>query len=570
MTRCAMINEISSQFAIVASPALANSDSAVSAVRRSETAIKLLGGRAVVSTVGFARIIDAVAHSETGARLIAPGLVTGAYERLASEVDIAIDRISINADDIGLSQIFWGQVDGSIVISNSAFIVMAGLGAQVDEIAVGMLAHVGFLFGGRSLFTGVYRCEAGQRIQFTATDPVVRSSPGPRPTDVVGGADPQDGVRILRTIVEGLLSEHPNAVTELSGGLDSRALIAAMPAELRCQRLAVTLGASNDPDVRIARRVAASAELQWRVVDPAVVVGEFGGGLLARGEAVALKRGGCANVPAAVTLDICEASMPTAPRFTGANGEYARGFYYPGVLTDGPVTARRVRQLAKWRLFTNDGRAAQALTPELAQESRHATLHSLERELDRGSRWRRSTDEFYLTGRMANWAGPGYSIRPLERPALAPFFHANFRGWADSLPARSGARNLAFARLVNDLDPSLAQIPLDGRPSVAELSEHKLAARVRSVAAAAQRGAAKVGQRVTGRDKPPEHATSVARLLVNEWSDEWSDAITSAGVFNALHVDSISRGATVDSATVSLAINVATARRFSQAVAASP
>src|SRR5690606_6568604 len=75
-----------------------------------------------------------------------------------------------------------------------------------------------------------------------------------------------EAARLLRRYLDAYLDEHPGAVLQLTGGQDSRLLLSAVDERRRRGLRVLTLGVPEDPDVRIARRIAARYGLDHTLV----------------------------------------------------------------------------------------------------------------------------------------------------------------------------------------------------------------------------------------------------------------------------------------------------------------
>lgn len=552
----------------VVAPTRAASDDAIARVlRRALRSVAIIGGLAPnhAAMPGGHIIGSAVPTSVT----TMVSAVAGSDEQLAARISLESDRIVVHTDAVGLSHVCWGQVEGVTIASNSALVVAGAIDATLDPRGVAMMAFMGFVVGGATLFGGVRRLQAGERVVVTHDGNVDSRRFGVDAHRDLGPADARrdevamaaHGAAVLRRVVAGLVAAHPQAVMELSGGLDSRAVLAAVPAAHRRDLRTVTLGQPGDVDATVADSLARHCATSHQLIDPAWPTGPDPDVIKSRLVAAGRRRDHVFNALAAMSLDCAERAMPVGTRFTGANGEFARGYYYAGAWGEGAVTARRISQLATWRLFTNDGGAARMLDQDSVAEARDAVLASLGDTLDSVGSWRQATDEFYLTERMANWSGPSYSSRPGERVALAPFFHPDFLSWSRSLPRRLGVRNRVFARMIQDLDAQLAGISLDRGVPVDELAVAGPTARARSVRRVGIKVMKKLDQRIRGRGKPPSLVRDVVTALAT-WEHADSDALATTGLFSNEAVEQMGNRIVRDVATVSLGLNVAAAQRF--------
>lgn len=483
--------------------------------------------------------------------LARPSAVTGPDLKLASVVD---PTGHVRTDDIGLSRCCWGQRGRFVIVSSSALVVAAGTKATVDLGEVAVLSLVGFLLDNATLYEGVYRLGAATGLNLRGAEPTVELLESSE-TASIGGA--RAGAEVMRRIVSALISDYPQALLELSGGLDSRAVLAAIPQDARGELRAFTIGSSNHSDVRVARQLADVAGVEWNAIDAGAIAMLTPADLQSAARRAARRRDHVANVLSAMTLDHVEKEIPPGPRFTGANGEFARGFYYAGFPSDGPVDAKRVRRLVDWRLTTNEGSAARVLRAEVINDARQRVTQRVASLLGHERRWRAATDEFYLYTRMASWAGPGYSARDTASPALAPFFHPSFLEWARSLPARRRSRELAFARMVSALDPRLASVPLDRGIAVSTLAAGGPTGLARDLGTTFVKAVRKGSQRIRSRGKPPPVGGGLAPALQAGWSTRQTRLLHDSELFRPEFLDALDEGRPVDPAALSLAFNVA-------------
>src|SRR5690606_28970946 len=146
-------------------------------------------------------------------------------------------------------------------------------------------------------------------------------------------------------------------------GLDSRMVLAAIPAGMRRGMLAVTVGPEHGDDQRIAAQLARRYGLDHRRVTHEGLIGLEPEQSLQLACAAAAARDCTGNPTALAVLDWQERSFEQRPRLTGQNGEFARGFYYAGQRAHAATTERLVDALARWRAFTNDAVDASLFVP---------------------------------------------------------------------------------------------------------------------------------------------------------------------------------------------------------------
>jgi len=277
-----------------------------------------------------------------------------------------------------------------------------------------------------------------------------------------GGSDQQlikDGSAVLRELVGAAVATHPDPlVLELSGGLDSRAILAAMTPEMRANTQALTLGQPGETDWELATGIAKKFGIPHEFVDLRGIND------LSPEQAWDLVYRSAANhevqsrpVTSAV-LDWVEARLSHGPRFNGNNGEYASGRYY-AFQRSGKVTRSRVERLARWWIFANDLVDPWIFKAGVLESARESTVNRMETEFrSYNADWFRVTDDHYLYSRMQRWCGSDFSVSAHQRPILAPFFCAPYLQWARRLNPDQKRMARIFSGMMHDLNPELADV----------------------------------------------------------------------------------------------------------------
>jgi asparagine synthase (glutamine-hydrolysing) len=420
---------------------------------------------------------------------------------LAPSGEASFDSASarIEADSLGVKHIYMRQESTWAAASTSSLCLGAIGRPQLDEASLGQLAILGHLVGSRTLLRDVTRVPVAHRA-FLSEGRISAVPIGAQATEtaVHGGA------AAMRESVGLLLDAYPDLGLELSGGLDSRVLLASIPRDLRIGRSAITLGRSGDPDVVLARRIAEMAGLDHRIIAPIDARTLSPDSILEGVLSSARRREHAADALAAFALDAAESRAPLGPRLTGVNGEFVRGFYYPGGTPSPRISKRRVERLARWRLFVNH-RADPALFERAwLREAEADIIETMTKALlSYHMPWREATDRFYVEQRIPNWAGPGYSHAVAERVVLAPFLHPTFMTWAGGVPPSERSRSAALAAVLCELDPELSRLPLAGGNRPSTLARRGTAAAAANSWRIGVKTARKVRQRLRGERLPP-------------------------------------------------------------------
>ena len=244
-----------------------------------------------------------------------------------------------------------------------------------------------------------------------------------------------EAAKLLRKYVTAFLDEHPDAVLQLTGGIDSRILLACVPRAKRSRLEVMTLAIPGSPDAQIASEIAARFGMTHRITTLDGIEDMSPGEAYAECS-LAAERLDCSSDPLAfAALSFAELKLEQRPRLSGLGGEVARGFYYFGPVRSVPVTRRRVAKLAAWRMFANESVAASVLQPDFARWARETATEEIYQIFRNSGRdWFSATDDFYLAQRMHRWAGVTTTASCFDRVVVNPMLDDRFLGLVAQLP----------------------------------------------------------------------------------------------------------------------------------------
>jgi asparagine synthase (glutamine-hydrolysing) len=263
----------------------------------------------------------------------------------------------------------------------------------------------------------------------------------------------------LRATVEGFLDTHPGTVLELSGGLDSRMVLAAIPPARRGEVRALTLTHPGSADAPVAAALAARSGMAHQVIDLSAMANIEPHEAYQAAMDAALRLDGQGSPLGVAALDWVERQVEAAPRLSGHGGELARGAYY--MQRQHPqVRPELVDRLARWWVLSNPV-PDKVLTPEFAAESRLRISGQL-REIFASYQtdWLSATDEFYLRERLHRWAGLTMTDAVMSRVVANPLLDPNVLALARTVPPEHRAGSRYAARVLDWLDPDLAWLRL--------------------------------------------------------------------------------------------------------------
>lgn len=504
-----------------------------------------------LSTVDVQRIMRAPASGRTDGILPPFAAFTIAHD----------GACEVSTDRLGFRQIYTHE--GTWVGFGTSAVVMGRLtGGQLDLDTLATQSLLGWQVGSGSIFSGVNVLAAGGTASVSAG--VLRIHTACAQPIPHGDADPSESVisaaKLLREWLNAYLDDHPSAVLQLTGGLDSRILLAAIPVSRRPSVAATTLRVTGSEDAPLAAQIAERYGMRHQVATLEALAE------LAPVEAfelclTAARRLDCGADPLGFgALINAESRMPLGERLAGLGGEYARGFYYFGRLGTSPVTRKKVANLARWRMFTNEAVARQALDPEFRDNAERLAVDAIYCcFVETGVAWPKVTDEFYLHQRMRRWAGVLATASCMERGVLNPMLDDRFLSLVRTV-SPAAKKNAAFlSQLLIELDPELAALPLDGRPPPAVIVRPGIAGNMRLASGLMRKVTRKVAQRVYRTERPPVGAEVLCAGIVEYWRQqpELLERLVDIGVFRAEWLEMVAMGVEMpSSSSVSLMVNL--------------
>lgn len=382
---------------------------------------------------------------------LSPPFAVALSERADGEVHVAVDRC-------GIQHLYLRELeDGSIWISSSLLALTAALGATVDADAAAEWLAAGHFISERTIAREVRKLGAGEHLRLDAGGCTVVGRW--RPTRA---AHSDDG-DYRRTLLDAVRDRHgdPRTSAELTGGLDSRVVLAAR-IRSGLPTLSWTIGDPECAELRTVQRLRRAAGFDHvnatvgtnPAFPPAEQVLEMHE--LADGEVNALEY-----------FPLLESFSQTEGRWrvsmSGSGGETARGYYYGAVHHGALDVDALVRKLAG---------ATSAAVGTLSRDrfpSPLAPLRGAVEELLATSQLASAEgrlEDVYLRGRMQRFAGRNTSTTAYFHRQALPFFDDAVIGASLGLPVARKADGAAMREAIAVWTPDLARIPLDSGSSV--------------------------------------------------------------------------------------------------------
>lgn len=443
--------------------------------------------------------------------------------------------VRVATDYLGLRGVYVARGPGWAALSTSSRALAELSGTGTDLTSLAALSLIGWRIGTRTHFEGVSKLPPGAAATLRAGRLAVHRPVDP--TRSSGHEDletcVEDAAEVLRLQVRALIEDHPDTRIQLTGGLDSRILLAAVERQQRRHLEAMTLAAPGHPDAQIAADLTRRFGMRHHVV-PIDVAEQVDPAAALELVTTGARRVELSSDPLAwASLAVVESQVVQTPRLSGLGGEVVRGFYYVGPVWPVRVSDWRIRLLAKWRLFPNESVADDVLSDDFAGWRSEVTLAELTdvfRALP--DEWHEATDAFYLWQRMQRWAAATTTSTCFDRLVVNPMLDPRFIEIGRRVrPAdRRGMKFLSS--ILGALDGALAAVPLDNRPAPTVYARPKPANRARLAGLGAQKAAGKVAQRVKASRRPAMGGVTLADRVVQGWrSDARSlDAVERSGV----------------------------------------
>jgi len=275
---------------------------------------------------------------------------------------------------------------------------------------------------------------------------------------------PTNAVRVFNEVLRELIGETP--ILPLTGGFDSRALLAAVLAEHR-RPILITMGRATATDRVVASAISRDLGLEHHFVELdatdylrwAPEISRLTSGTKSAG-----------NWHTYLYARRCRELGP-GPVIVGSNGEFFRTYYldagFPAQVygTAPPLAVFAyfaARLMRRQRLFPNTFSFLQgtglAHVLELAR-----WLTQLCRE---GPTALDALDLFYATQRVRHFIGNGHALYAANTRAVSPFLDSRMLRVGAGLPRRERLGSQFHRRLIRANTPRLAEYPIHGEPTM--------------------------------------------------------------------------------------------------------
>jgi hypothetical protein len=377
-------------------------------------------------------------------------------------------EISFITDIVGSCQCFFRRTAGTIALSGSSLLLANLAPFEVDEIGCQEYLRAGVIYEDRTLYKEVRKLGPASVVRFGSgtQQPTQRywsvstiqpeSIRGPEAARSLWNCLANAAVKIGRAV--------PNPVCDLTGGYDSRALVAAFWAT-GIPVATVVSGPEESADVVLSRQLAQIAGLPHlhNASRDSMTFNQVA-------EALPFTDGEYDLVEYARILEI-HRSMTN--RFgisiNGSFGELARGYWwellFPRAGEHAKLDAQKVGRL-RFAATTDDPRLFSA-EARLDLASHFAAIIDRTNDGLFDSPNTLQMDHAYLAMRMQRWQGRIASSTNRIWPCLSPFMFRSVLETMLSTQVRLRRRGLVIRQMLSEFQPAWASIPLEhGYPAM--------------------------------------------------------------------------------------------------------
>lgn len=456
-------------------------------------------------------------------------------------------EVTMVADSMGFRHLFHSAAGFGVrpLLTSSSLMAGRVCALELDHTAVAVQSLLGWQLGQRTLFRGIQKLEPGAAAHLTEGG--IQIDPSEQMTHERIALDQavREAADLLRTSLNAILDDHPEAVLQLTGGMDSRLLLSAIPKERRRGLRAMTLDVPGADDIPIASKIAEKYDIRHEVHGLSGV------------QELEPQQAWDLCVAAAVRLDamsdpialaaqlVAEDSFPQGVRISGLGGEVARGFYYTGKARERSYSRSDVERLASWRMFVNDAVEPGLLKNDFstwAREVAHQQVYTA--MVEGGDEWLHAADHLYLRHRMQRWAGATDLAVSDQRVVINPMLDASFLGIAARLAPEDKAESRFLAALQMELDPELGLLPLAGRPAPAAYADPPRWQSARALLSLSSGIARKGVQKLRHGNRPPAGGAAMAAKVAEHWRHDPSSltALNGMGFVNGEWVEKVIAG----------------------------
>jgi asparagine synthetase B (glutamine-hydrolysing) len=393
--------------------------------------------------------------------------------------------VHLGVDRCGLQHVYLHeQPDGTFWASSCLLALAEVVGGEIDADAVAEWLAVGHFISERTMVRGIRKLGAGERLRLDrdGVKSVARWRAEPAPP----ATDEDYRAAFLAAVRAG--HGHAETAAELTGGLDSRLVLAA---RLRAglPLLSWTIGDPDSAEVRTIRRLQRAVPFEHvaaQVDGDSLVDAVLEMHALADGEVNAVEY-------APMLLAFPASRGRWAVSMSGSGGEIARAYYYAAI-KNGRLDHRGLAH----KLSSATEPVVAALGRDRFPDPHRPLMDTIEAFLASGADGtpELAAEDVYIRGRMQRFAGRNTTTTGYFFQQALPYFDNHVIVASLGLPTERKAANGAVVRdALAAWAPMLARIPLDSGIAVAPRSWRRPSTQARWGAAMGRKALVRYGGR---------------------------------------------------------------------------
>jgi asparagine synthase (glutamine-hydrolysing) len=200
-------------------------------------------------------------------------------QKLNGNFSLLIDTekfIICAVDRIRSIPLFYSRIGSEIIISDDANFIREKINPKIDENSAAELLVTGYVTGKDTLYYGIKQLQAGEFLIYDKLKDFIDTDfyfqflyRQPLEFDEEKILDKLDDclVNVFNRLIESSVKQDLQIVVPLSGGLDSRIIVAMLKRLGINDVICFTYGRKNDHEVKISREVAKALGYEWHFVE---------------------------------------------------------------------------------------------------------------------------------------------------------------------------------------------------------------------------------------------------------------------------------------------------------------
>jgi asparagine synthase (glutamine-hydrolysing) len=381
---------------------------------------------------------------------------------VAVRVDMEHDDLECITDSLGIAPVYLYQRDGGWLLSNSVEAIRSATGADSpDPLGVSTFLSLGWAAGDRTLVHDIEALGGGHRYRVTSNGVVGNAYLSPRTVAHVSSRNDStiDDVADELVNLTAAVAETSSPVSVgLTGGRDTRVLLALLRAAGVDRAEYYTIGDDDDSDVRLARNVAVELGVPYRVMEPSTT--DASGDWMSLTKLFVSQSDGLSSLlQIGEYTDQLRHVDELAIKPSGLGGEIGRSGVGPVRFAGTVPLARSMPRVHRQVVRRLRPPFAQLLTAEALVTSTEYLHRFLDERREEGWPVPALSEVFYTWDRVARWGSAGFRRSSAAADLFSPFCSQAFITYSFSLSPSERYLEAAHYRLLSKLAPRLRDMP---------------------------------------------------------------------------------------------------------------